>query len=174
MSKERANNRAAREREAAIRQAAKGHEQDRQDRIVSMKGAGEVLGKHGGPAITPPTHHKTPKNGPGKPGAGKSPAKSAGSKGAAAGGKGPGAKGRPTPKQSAAQATKKKATGPVGRPDGPLARRRRFRTRLLVVLLVLVNVAAAVIWRDWAVSLAVLIGSAILAPLAAAALLRRK
>ncbi len=175
MSKERANNRAAREREAAIRQAAKGHEQDRQDRIVSMKGTGDVVGKHGGPAITPPTHHKTPKNGPGKPGAGKSAGKSAGAKGAtkAAGGKGSGAKGRPTPKQSAAQ-TKKKATGPVGRPDGPLARRRRFRTRLLVVLLVLINVAAAVIWRDWAVSLAVLIGSAILAPLAAAALLRRK
>ena len=168
MSKERANNRAAREREAAIRQAAKGHEQDRQDRIVSMKGTGEVVGKHGGPAITQPTHHKTPKNGPAKGG----PATGGAATGGAA--KGAGAKGRPTPKQSAAQAPKKRATGPVGRPDGPLARRRRFRTRLLVVLFLVVNVAAALIWRDWAVSVAVLIVSAILAPLVAAALLRRK
>jgi hypothetical protein len=62
----------------------------------------------------------------------------------------------------------------VGRPDGPLARRRRFRVRLLVGLLVLVNVAAWLIWPDWAARLAVLILSVITAPLLAALLLRRR
>jgi hypothetical protein len=67
-----------------------------------------------------------------------------------------------------------KRRGPVGRPDGPLARRRRFRVRLLLVLLLVVNVAAGVTWRDWSVSLAVLIVSVITAPLLAALLLRRR
>jgi hypothetical protein len=44
----------------------------------------------------------------------------------------------------------------------------------LLVLLLAVNVAVGVIWRDWAVSVAVLILTAILAPLMAAALLRRR
>ena len=162
MSKERANDRAAREREAAIRQAAKGHEQDRQERLLSMKDSSEVVGKHGGPAITQPTHHKTPKNTHAKP--------------AATSGQKSGGKGRPTPKQSGPRppAATKGRRAPVGPPDGPLARRRRFRIRLLVALFLVVNVAAALVWRDWVVSLAVLIISAILTPLAAAALLRRK
>ncbi len=163
MSKERANNQTAREREAAIKQAAKGHEQDRTERQVSMKGAGDVLGKHGGAAITQPSHHhKPPKQTRAK---GKNPPKASS----------PG-KGRPTPKQSAPRtpAGKKRQHAPTGRPDGPLARRRRLRVRLLIGLLLLVNIVAAVVWRDWAVSLAVLIGSAILAPLLAAILLRRK
>lgn len=163
MSKERAKNRAAREHEAAIRTAAKGHEHDRQERLLSLKsdGAGTV-----GEAITQPQHHKTPKPA-------KSTAKAGGAGTAAARNAG---KGRPTPKQSAPRspANKKRTHAPVGRPDGPLARRRRFRIRLLVVVLLVVNVAVGVIARDWAVSLAVLIGTAILAPLLAAALLRRK
>lgn len=154
MSKERAKNRAAREHEAALRTAAKGHEHDRQERTLSMKSNGSSTA---GEAITPPQHHKTPK-----------PAARTGGKG------------RPTPKQSAPRtpANKKRTHAPVGRPDGPLARRRRFRIRLLVGLLLLVNiavgVAVAVTDLTWAVSVAVLIGSAIVAPLLAAALLRRK
>ncbi|GAB2757767.1 hypothetical protein [Nocardioides pakistanensis] len=156
MSKERARNRAAREHEAAVRTAAQGHEQDRTERPLSMKSSGEVLGKHGGASITQPQHHHKPR-------------KPAGN-GAKAG------KGRPTPKQSGPRtpAAKKRPNAPVGRPDGPLARRRRFRVRLLVVLLLAVNVAVALVWRDWPVSLAVLIVSAVTAPLLAAALLRRK
>lgn len=61
-----------------------------------------------------------------------------------------------------------------GRPDGPLARRRRLRIRLLLVLLLIVNVAVAAVWRDWKISLAVLILSVITAPLLAALLLRRR
>lgn len=161
MSKERARNRAAREHDAAVRAAAKGHEHDHEERALSMKGSSEVLGKHGGAAITQPQHHK-----PRKP--------------AANGAKGPNGaktgKGRPTPKQSGPRtpAAKKRPNAPVGRTDGPLARRRRFRVRLLVALLLVVNIAVAVVWRDWPVSLAVLILSAVTAPLLAAALLRRK
>lgn len=85
-------------------------------------------------------------------------------------------KGRPTPKRSGPRtpAGRKRSHAPVGRPDGPLARRRRFRVRLLVALLLTVNIAAAIVWRDWAVSLAVLIGSVIVTPLLAALLLRRR
>jgi len=157
VSKERAKNRAAREREAA-----KGHEQDRAERQLSMKGSGDGPGQGAGEAITKPQHHKTPK--PAAP----SRTKQAGSKQAG--------KGRPTPKQSAPRspANKKRTHAPVGRPDGPLARRRRFRIRLLVALLLVVNVVVGVIWRDWAVSVAVLILTAILAPLLAAAMLRRR
>jgi hypothetical protein len=157
VSKERAKNRAAREREAAIKQAAKGHEQDRAERQVSMKGSADGSGQGVGEAITKPQHHKPPK-----------PAAQTGTK--------QGGKGRPTPKQSGPRspANKKRTHAPVGRPDGPLARRRRFRIRLLVLLLLAVNVAVGVIWRDWTVSLAVLILTAILAPLLAAALLRRR
>lgn len=166
MSKERTNNRTAREREAAIKQAAKGHEQERQERQVSMKGAGDVVGKHGGAAITQPSHHHKPPKPRSK---GKNPPKASS----------PG-KGRPTPKQAAARTPvgKKRPHAPTGRPDGPLARRRRFRIRLLVALLLVVNVGVgvAVVVTDltWALSLAVLIGSVILAPLLAAALLRRQ
>ncbi len=158
MSKERAKNRAAREHEAALEQAAKGHEQDHAERQLSMKGPADGSGQGAGEAITKPQHHKTPK-----------PAAKTGTKQTAG-------KGRPTPKQSAPRspANKKRTHAPVGRPDGPLARRRRFRIRLLLVLLLAVNVAVGVIWRDWAVSVAVLILTAILAPLMAAAMLRRR
>ena len=137
------------------------HEQE-VERQLSMKGSSEVVGKHGGPAITPPSHqHKPPKPRT----KGKNPPKASS----------PG-KGQPTPKQSAPRtpAGKKRGHTSTGRPDGPLARRRRFRTRLLVTLLLLVNIVVAVVWRDWAISLAVLIGSVILAPLMLAILLRRK
>lgn len=101
--------------------------------------------------------------------AGKAPGSASGK------GKAPG-KGRPTPKQSAPRtpAGKKRGHAPVGRPDGPLARRRRNRIRFLVALLLVVNLAAGVVWRDWSVSLAVLIVSVISTPLLAAALLRRR
>jgi hypothetical protein len=158
VSKERQRNRAAREHEAALKQAAKGHERDRAERQLSMKGSAEGPGGSGD-AITKPQHHKHPK-----------PATQSGRANKTAG------KGRPTPKQSAPRspANKKRTHAPVGRPDGPLARRRRFRVRLLLVLLLAVNVAVGVIWRDWTVSLAALILSVILTPLLAAALLRRK
>ena len=80
------------------------------------------------------------------------------------------------PKKAAPRtpAGKKRKHAPVGRPDGPLARRRRFRIRLLLVLLLLVNVVAGVVWQDWKISLAVFILSVITAPLLAALLLRRK
>ncbi len=68
----------------------------------------------------------------------------------------------------------KRGHAPVGRPDGPLARRRRFRLRLLLVLLLVVNAAAWLVWPDWAARLAVLILSVITAPLLAALLLRRR
>jgi hypothetical protein len=158
VSKERARNRAEREREAAIKQAAKGHEQERAERQLSMRSAADKSdGK--GDAITQPQHHKHPKPG----------AKTASAKKSAG-------KGRPTPKQSGPRspANKKRPHAPVGRPDGPLARRRRFRVRLLVVLLVIVNLAVGAIWRDWSVTLAVLILSVITAPLLAALLLRRR
>ncbi|HEU4514198.1 MAG TPA: hypothetical protein VFR87_13915 [Nocardioidaceae bacterium] len=169
MSKERAKNRAAREHEAATRTAAKGHEHDRQERLLSMKSDGQATV---GEAITQPQHHKTPKPGA-KPISKAGGARTTGTKTATTKN---GSKGRPTPKQSAPRspANKKRAHAPVGRPDGPLARRRRFRVRLLLIVLLVVNIAVGVIVRDWAVSLAVLIGSAILAPLLAAALLRRK
>jgi hypothetical protein len=154
VSKERAKNRAAREHEAAIKQAAKGHEQDRAERQLSMK-SGPEGAKGKGEAITQPQHHKPPKSAPSKKTQGK---------------------GRPTPKQSAPRtpASKKRGHAPVGRPDGPLARRRRLRIRLLVIFLLTVNVAVGAIWRDWSVTLAVLIFSVITAPLLAALLLRRR
>ncbi|HSE69134.1 MAG TPA: hypothetical protein VLA97_00135, partial [Nocardioidaceae bacterium] len=103
MSKERAKNRAAREREAAIKQAAKGHQADRVERQQSMKGATGGVGE----AITQPSHHHKPPKAAAPKG-----------KGTAKGGQG---KGRPTPKQShpRSPANKKRATAPVGRPDGP-------------------------------------------------------
>lgn len=136
------------------------------ERQVSMKGSEEVVGKHGGPSITPPSHHHKPPKPRTK---GKNPPKASS----------PG-KGAPTPKQSGPRtpAGKKRQHAPAGRPDGPLARRRRFRIRLLVTLLLLVNVAVgvavAVTDLTWAVSLAVLIGSIIVAPLLLALLLRRR
>ena len=131
MSKQRARDRAAREREAGIKAAARGSAKERQER--------QQLGR--------PTGKSAPK---------------------AAGGK-PAKKSHPrTP------ANKKRSHAPVGRPDGPLARRRRFRVRLLLILLLVVNVAVAAVWRDWTVSLGVLILSAITAPLLAALLLKRR
>jgi hypothetical protein len=97
-------------------------------------------------------------------------------KGASTGASKTSGKGRPTPKQSAARtaAGRKRSHASVGRPDGPLARRRRFRIRLLLGLLLVVNVVAGVVWRDWKISLAVFIISVITAPLLAALLLRRR
>ncbi len=144
-------------------QTAPQHEPERQ---VSMKGATDVVGKHGGPAITPPSHHHKPPKSRTK---GKNPPKASS----------PG-KGATTPKQPAPRtpAGKKRSHAPTGRADGPLARRRRLRVRLVVALLLLVNVAVGVVVSmtdlTWATSLAVLIGSVIVAPLLLALLLRRK
>ncbi len=67
----------------------------------------------------------------------------------------------------------RRGRGPVGRPDGPLARRRRARTRLVLVLLVLLNVAAWLLWPDWAARLAVLILSLVTAPMLIGLAVRR-
>lgn len=114
MSKERARNRAARERETGIKAAART--------------------KNARPGATTPPKKNRPRPAPAKP----------------------------------------RRTAPSGRPDGPLARRRRFRIRLLVLLLLVVNIGAGVVWQDWKISLAVLIVSVITAPLLAALLLRRR
>lgn len=133
MSKERARNRAAREREAGIKAAAKGAEKDRHERRqAAKKPAARTQAKR----------------------AAKNPAKK--------------------PHHPRTPADKKRNHAPVGRPDGPLARRRRFRVRLLLALLVAVNVGAWLIWPDWSARLAVLIVSVISAPLLAALLLRRR
>jgi hypothetical protein len=138
VSKERAKNRAAREREAGIKAAARGSEKERQEREqVTRKAPAK---KSAGKQARPPASAGKPR---------------------------PAARPRPA-------AAKKRGHAPVGRPDGPLARRRRFRVRLLLVLLLAVNVATWVIWRDWSVTLAVLIVSVITAPLLAALLLRRR
>ncbi|HLN76480.1 MAG TPA: hypothetical protein VK204_05495 [Nocardioidaceae bacterium] len=132
MSQERARNRAAREREAGIKAAARGDQRDRHERQqAAKKPAAKSQPKKGTKKPAKQSHPRTPAN-------------------------------------------KRHPHAPVGRPDGPLARRRRFRVRLLVGLLVLVNVAAWLIWPDWAARLAVLILSVITAPLLAALLLRRR
>ncbi len=133
MSKERAKKRAAREREAGIKAAARGAEQERRERQQTKKPAAKGSAKLSADAAKRPPKQSHPR----------------------------------TP-------AKKRGHGPVGRPDGPLAQRRRNRTRLLIVLLVLVNVAAWLVWSDWAARLAVLILSVITAPLLAALLLRRR
>jgi hypothetical protein len=84
-------------------------------------------------------------------------------------GKTPPKKNRPRPAPA-----KPRRFAPSGRPDGPLARRRRFRIRLLILLLLLVNVVAWFVWPEWPARLAVLILTVITAPLLAAILLRRK
>ena len=148
MSKERAKKRAEREREAGIKAAAKGSDEERREREQARKAAAgkPAAGKpvKGQPVMT--ASKSAPK------GAAKAPKKS----------------GPRTP------AGNKRKNAPVGRADGPLARRRRFRVRLLLVLLLLVNIAAAVIWQNWRISLAVFIVSVITAPLLAALLLRRR
>ena len=131
MSKERARNRAAREREAGIKAAAKGAEKDRHERRqAAKKPAVRTQAKKAAQKPAKQSHPRTP--------------------------------------------DKKRNHAPVGRPDGPLARRRRFRVRLLLALLVAVNVGAWLIWPDWSARLAVLIVSVISAPLLAALLLRRR
>lgn len=150
MSKERARNRAAREREAAAQAAAGGTQTERdQPRGSAPATAGTGTAR--------------------KPAAKTAKAAGTGATSVRAAGKKP-------PKRAAPRtpATKRRGHAPVGRSDGPLARRRRFRTRLLLGVLLAVNVVVAIIWRDWTVSLAALILSVILAPLAAAILLRRK
>ncbi len=132
MSKERARNRAAREREAGIKAAAKGTEKDRHERRqAAKKPAARTQVKKAARKPAKQSHPRTP-------------------------------------------ADTKRHHAPVGRPDGPLARRRRFRVRLLLALLVAVNVGAWLIWPDWSARLAVLIVSVISAPLLAALLLRRR
>jgi hypothetical protein len=86
----------------------------------------------------------------------------------------PGAKTPPKKNRPRPAPAKPRRFAPSGRPDGPLARRRRFRIRLLLVLLLLVNVAAWIVWPEWPARLAVLIGTVITAPMLAALLLRRK
>jgi Flp pilus assembly protein TadB len=84
-------------------------------------------------------------------------------------------KGKPAKRAGArTPASKKRKHAPVGRPDGPLARRRRLRIRVLVLALLVVNVVVGAVWQDWSISLAVLIVSVVTAPLLAAMLLRRR
>lgn len=167
MSKDRAKNRAAREHEAALRTAAKAGAKEHQERVVSMRLDAERSGPR--EAITPKTHHKTPAKGPRKA------VPRTASKAAPAGRKTTtAAKSTAKPSSARAQNGKRRGHKTVGRADGPLARRRRLRVRLLLVVLLAVNVAVGIIWRDWEVTLAALIVTAITAPLLAAVLLRRK
>ena len=142
MSKERARNRAAREKEAGIKAAARGAQQERLERKQAAKK------KPAGPQAKAAQPAKKARTG--------TSAKAA--------------------KQAHPHApvSKKRTHTPVGRPDGPLARRRRARIRLLLALLLLVNVAAWLVWPDWTARLAVLIVTVITAPLLGAALLRRR
>ena len=55
-----------------------------------------------------------------------------------------------------------------------LAQQRKIKLWLLLAVLVVANVAVALVWRNWAASLAAGIGSVIVAPLLAALLLRRR
>jgi len=146
MSKERARNRAAREREAGIKAAARGSDQERQERTTSHPG-GKAAVPGGRQAPKAAARAKNP-----RPGAATPPKKN-----------------RPRPAPA-----KPRRTAPSGRPDGPLARRRRLRIRLLVLLLLAVNVVAGVVWQDWKISLAVFILTVITAPLFAALFLRRR
>ena len=86
------------------------------------------------------------------------------------------APGRTPPKQNRPRPmpAKPRRFARTGRADGPLARRRRFRVRLLLVLLLVVNVAGWVVWSEWPARLAVFIVSVVTAPLLAALLLRRR
>lgn len=144
MSKERARNRAAREREAGIKAAARGEARARQEQ------AGRRT--HGKAPVKPAVKGAGNAHGTARPGVKRPPKKN-----------------RPHPPPA-----RPRRFARAGRPDGPLARRRRFRVRLLVVLLLVANVAAGVFWREWTVSLAVLIVSVIVTPLLAALLLRRR
>jgi hypothetical protein len=62
----------------------------------------------------------------------------------------------------------------VGRPSGTLAARRRLRTRALVAVLVLVNVAVWLVSADWAVRLGVAVVCALAAPVLVAVLVVRR
>ena len=68
----------------------------------------------------------------------------------------------------------KQARRPKRSSSRSLAQQRRLRLWLLIAVLVVANVAVALVWRNWAASLAAGIGSVIVAPLLAALLLRRR
>ena len=108
MSKERALRRAGRERETAIRAAARAAEQERRERRAAR---GRALRRY--------TTDRLP---------------------------------RPVP---------------VGRDTGALAHRRRVRTTLLVVLLLLINVFVWVVRDDWGARLGALVVSLLVAPVLA-------
>jgi hypothetical protein len=61
----------------------------------------------------------------------------------------------------------------VGRPTGSLARRRRTRTSVLLVLLLALNVLVWFLSPDWAVRLGALVVSVLVAPVLATLLVRR-
>ncbi len=98
MSKERARRRAEREREAAMRQAARASEQERRERLAARKRA---LRR----ATTDRLRRRTP----------------------------------------------------VGRPTGVLAQRRRTRTTLLVLALLVANLVVWVVRPDWPARLAAVV-----------------
>jgi hypothetical protein len=63
---------------------------------------------------------------------------------------------------------------PVGRPTGTLARRRRIQTSLVVALLVALNVLVWSVRPDWVARLAVLVVSALVAPVLVTLLVPRR
>jgi hypothetical protein len=63
---------------------------------------------------------------------------------------------------------------PVGRPTGTLARRRRMQTSLVIALLVALNVLVWWVRPDWAARLAVLVVSALVAPVLVTLLVPRR
>lgn len=62
----------------------------------------------------------------------------------------------------------------TGRPSGVLAARRRLRTRALVAVLVLVNVAVWLVSPDWATRLGTLVVCLLAAPVLAAVIVVRR
>ncbi|MDP9823485.1 hypothetical protein [Nocardioides massiliensis] len=64
--------------------------------------------------------------------------------------------------------------GPAGRPTGELARRSRQRTSLAVAIVLLLQLGAGLLWRDWAANLAVFIVSAAIAVIVLGSLRRRR
>lgn len=61
----------------------------------------------------------------------------------------------------------------VGRPTGSLARRRRTRTSVLLAVLLALNVVVWILSPDWALRLAALVVSALVAPVLVTLLARR-
>lgn len=80
-------------------------------------------------------------------------------------------------RERAAAPSKPRSTarkGPAGRPTGQLARRSRQRTSLAVAIVLLLQLGAGLLWRNWAANLAVFIVSVALATIVLGSLRRRR